>query len=518
MKRGGEGFMPVGVATADLTGYEAYLASRDLVVPPRLRSALTGTLPERLDGVLLLPGGGANLTDGSLEWAEAVIDESAWPLLPNLVPLHQIDERSFACVIASDVDAGSPLPGEGRVVRWHLEARSSELQAALLDTDCELYLESVADELKHRPEGLRLMLEVIGPAYEESHIAREKRPRDFVVRPLRIACQNVIVALAAFAQEAQFDGLAVQAWQTCEAPHIATHEANRALAVTTLCDAFQNGGTMEIRFDRYAWIRRDGKQIELRGHPEGQVPASLRRFARTVGVEVGREPARISPTEARELFRAVTPMPDGLRDRFDWAVANLGIGPERLCYTLLKPVWRDIELDFLLGTSARVRSILAGGADWTDRDARQAESEACRAALMAGMLYRRLNATDAAASDGGVRVIEGSTVGVAWEVLDEPGAVRFTGLNTEEPLPWLGRHLRPGTGSLTLLPRSMVTDATLAAAVELSVDQLVGIVVPRDTELPQIPDGLLVLECPDRVRDIDRVIEEKLLTARISRG
>jgi hypothetical protein len=230
------------------------------------------------------------------------------------------------------------------------------------------------------------------------------------------------------------------------------------------------------------------------------------------------KPERISPSEARSLFRAVTPMPEGLRSRFDWAVANLGVAPERLCFTLLKPVWRDIELDYLLGTSGRVKSILSGGADWTDRPARQAESEACRAAVMAGMLYRRLNATDAAAADGGVRVIEGSTAGVEWEVVDEPGAVEFTNLNADVPIPWLDPHLAPHGETLTVLPRSLITAQTIEAAASVPSDRLVAIVAPRDADIPKMPDRVLVLTCPDRIRDVDRVVEDKLLTARISRG
>ena len=94
----------------------------------------------------------------------------------------------------------------------------------------------------------------------------------------------MIVALAAFAQDSAFDGLSVVAWQTCEVPHVATHEANRALAALTLCDAFKSGGTMEIRFDRPARLTSTAGRIVFHGHPENAVPASLRRYGRTVGV------------------------------------------------------------------------------------------------------------------------------------------------------------------------------------------------------------------------------------------
>ena len=255
---------------------------------------------------------------------------------PNLLPQAAVDERSIACVVCRPQTADEDFEP---VVRRFLSDVARQHQAALLDVDAYQYLESIDYELAARPSGLKRILDEIGPAYAESHLKHEKRPRTFVLRPIRIACQNVIVGLAAVAQEASIDGLAVLAWQTCEVPHVATHEANRALAVITLCDAFQNGGTMEVRFDHPATLNVDGKKVRYAGHPEGAVPASLRRFARTVGVQLGaEEPASISPREARELFRAITPMPDELRERVDTAVASAGIKPERLYYSLLKPI------------------------------------------------------------------------------------------------------------------------------------------------------------------------------------
>jgi hypothetical protein len=445
-----------------------------------------------------------------------VINDSDWPLLPNLVPLMPVDERSFACVVLSDL--GEPaLPGEGAVVRWHLDVKDERYQAALLDTDCVRYLQSIGAELQNREEGLKRVLDEIGPAYKDSHLQKEKRPRDYVVRPVRIACQNVIVALAAIAQDSGFDGLSVPAWQTCEVPHVATHEANRALAALTLCDAFQNGGTMEIRFDRDARIIKNGKPITYHGHPEKQVPASLRRFARTVGVILGAEdPKAITPAEARELFLAITPMPAELRARAEYAVAHRGITPERICFLLLSQVWREVEMDYLLAATARSQSILGGGAAWTDRGARQAESEICRGAVTAGMLFRRLNATDAAASGTGeVRVIEDRTKGVAWSVNGDEAAVTFTGIGPGDPVPWT--FGLSGVGTLTVYPRTAATDRTIEAVANSQLPGHKALLLPADAPGPG-GAGITVLRCPDRLADIDKNIEDRLLRSRISRG
>jgi hypothetical protein len=283
-----------------------------------------------------------------------------------------------------------------------------------------------------------------------------------------LACQNVLVGLGAIAQDSSFDGLSVLAWQTCEVPHVATHEANRALAALTLCDAFARGGTMEIRFDRPAAIALDGRAIRYPGHPERRVPASLRRFGRTVGVTLGADdPAAISPREARELFMAVTPMPDDLRHRVRYAAERRGVTPERMCFSLLSQVWREIELDFLLATCDQAADVLSGGTDWTRRAQRQVESDVCRAALTAGMYYRRLNGRDSAAGDGdGARVVEDVSTGVGWRIEDW-GTVTYTLPGPVLP-PWAppGHDLAP-TARVAVVPRVHVTAPDVATCSSL---------------------------------------------------
>ena len=255
-------------------------------------STFKGILGELVSGLSARPGG------RDIAWAESVINDSDWPLLPNLVPLMPVDERSFACVVVSDLD-GPALPGEGAVVRWHLDVKDERYQAALLDTDCVSYVESVGAELRARDEGLTRVLDEIGPAYQKDFLDHDKRPRDFVIRPVRIACQNVIVALAGFSQDSAFDGLSVVAWQTCEVPHVATHEgepgADRADAVRRVQERRDDGGPLRPSCPGSG--RRPRQEYD--GHPEHRVPASLRRFGRTVGVDLGwrtaRQSARLRP-------------------------------------------------------------------------------------------------------------------------------------------------------------------------------------------------------------------------------
>jgi hypothetical protein len=485
--------------------------------------------PPALDGLLYeprLPGD----YPPSIDWAVATARQSPWPLPRNLVPVLPVDDASFACVVTSPLDRDG-IPGEGSVIRWHLNVEKPEHQAALLDTDVGRYVQSVADELAARQRGLTRMLDEIGRWYEFTYLDNEKSPRDFVLRPVRLACQNVILGYAAFAQDTSFDGLSVLAWQTCELPHVAAHEGNRALAALTLCDAYQSGGTMEIRFDRPARltpvegttkagqpIRLDG--IRYHGHPEMQVPASLRRYGRTVGVELGADdPGCISPAEARELFLAVTPMPDDLAVRVAAAARRGVASPERLCFSLLAAVWREIELDYMLAVSDRAGQILRGGAAWQQRPARQAEAHVARTALMVGMLYRRLDTKDTAATAGEARVLEDNRVGVTWSVVEELGAVIYNRLRAER-LPWQASSAcSEDGGSLIAVPRTVPQHDDVEIVRSLSQVQPSALVVPQDADLSGLDtDGLLVLRCPDRLGELDLATEDKLLKARVARA
>lgn len=487
------------------------VALRDDGVEQSLGLLYAASWSKEVREILFAPTGFG--TDRTLGDAYQLLADRGIDLSERLLPLCVVDEASIACVVMEDL-AGLQA---GDVVRLILNDVEPNKQLALLDTNPLLYISSLDEEFAAREPGLKRVLDQIGPAYEASHLAHEKRPRDYVIRPVRIACQNVIVALGAIAQDSSFDGLSVVAWQTCEVPHVATHEANRALAALTLCDAFQNGGTMEVRFDREARVSVGSKPVRFQGHPEHAVPASLRRFGRTVGVALGAEdPAVITPAEARELFLAITRMPDDLRSRVETAVERRGITPERMCFSLLSQVWREVELDFMLATTARARSILDGGAAWTDRASRQAETQVCRGAVMTGMLFRRLNGSDAAAANEDVRVVEDRSKGVIWHVDEENGSVIYSGIDRSLPFPWT--RAKVNTDQLTVFPRAAATAEVVANIRATQSATLRAILLPSDVSVPAETGDVIVLRCPERLADIDKDIERRLLTSRISRG
>jgi hypothetical protein len=446
------------------------------------------------------PGTTASLEDG---WTVLASSVQAPPA--DLIPIAMVDDRSIACVVGGD--AGEPL--YGHVVRWLLDDAPSRHQAALLDVDALLYLDSLSQELAARDAGFRLMVDRIFPDYERDYVAEGRSPRSHVTRPVRLACQNVVAGLGAFAHDSTFDGLSVPAWQTCELPHVATHDGNRAMTALLLCEAFQAGGTMEIRFDR---------NNAYGPHPEASVPASLRRYARTLGLWLGEtedDRARLTPQQSRELFLAVTPMHADLRRRVRLASQTGAVMPERLCFMLMAQVWSPVEMDFMLGVSPRAVSILHGGASLDDRGARQAETHVARAALMIGMLHGRLDSKDVAGNEG-VRVLEDNRQGIRWEIAVEAGGVWFGGLR-ERVLPWsqgaahLAADRRP---TLLAIPRSHASREVIEQAKAMSTECTAAVVLPADADpTPLAEEGVTVLRCPDRIGELDRAIETRLARA-----
>lgn len=421
-----------------------------------------------------------------------------------------VDDTSIACVICARADGSDEYEQHdcGQIVRWHLNEVDHKFQGAVLDSDAENYLRSVSEELTARKADLHL-IKKIAEKYQREYVIAGKTPRGWVTRPVQLACQNVIIGLSAFQHDPTFDGLRVPVYLSCEVPHLATHESNRALAALMLCDAFHNGGTMEIRFG-------------ARGR-EQEVPPGLRRYGRSLGLPLGAEDQyAITPAEARELFLAVTPMADELWARaIDFLDRGL-TSPERLCYTLLAPIWRDIELDYLMATSSRAVSILEGGAPAESRRARLAELEVSRAALMIGMFYRCVDKDDRAGHPAEVRVFEDSRVGVGWTVNGNDGVVAFTNLPHGKVI-WSAPERQPivvgANRLLFVVPRSLPTPADWECVRNLQLaapHAAVALLAPVDMAAT-IPPALPLIICPDRLGEIDIQIESKLQKSRISR-
>ena len=453
----------------------------------------------------------ANPSDPS-DFRSAISLVQAAPHLPpfGLLPVCVIDESSLACVVLNRINLQDEVVIDaGSVVRCFITVVDGHQQLRLLDTDLALFLESMDVEIAARLAGIEKFKEKTS-LYQAKFLDEGRTPQARDERPVGLACQNVVVGIAALRYDDRFDGQNASIWQTCEVPHVATHEADRALAAVTLCDAFRGGGTMEVRFD---------------GHPEEGIPASLHRLARTYGIDLGRElPGSISPGEARELFLAVTPMNPSLRSRADEVCQSEGFAPERICYLLMQGVWSAVELEFMLRCARSADRILAGGTYPLFRVDRQLEMHEARCARMIGLLHRRmLTAMPGASRDGEslmLALVEDTRPGVSWVIHEELGAVTFAGLEPDW-VAWTDSTVSHD-GTLVVLPRPWLDDAALhdleKAQEVLGADHPVVALVPGTAAVPEEVKATTVLRCPLDLPMLDAEIERALLSAEVGRG
>lgn len=492
-------------------GYEAYCASRGLIPPAGLLRLSTNAQSKILDGLIYRP----DLSEEeptSLAWAQDLLDDAFLPPPGNLVPILPVDDASLACVVCCRNDhAGTEETG--KVVRWHLGEIEPKYQGALLDDDVASYVRSVKEEHSERTTKIA-KVKSVSENYKKKFVDAGRRPSGWQERPVQLACQNVIIGLASFCHDSSFDGLRVMNYVTCEAPHLATHEGNRAMMAMALCDAFQNGGTMELRFGP-------------KGREE-KVPPGLLRFGRSLGIKLGVEDSKaIAPSESRTLFLAVTPMPDGLKARALDLIDRGAISPERLCYTLQSSVWRAIELDYILATSSRSGSILRGGASFNRHFDRLPELEVSRAAVLIGMLFRRLENDDVPDGSGtDVRVFEDNSSAIEWSIDSqdaESGVVAMASVPTGL-VSWSAPGREPvavgKSGGLLVVPRGLPTpkDFQLIADLQaISRNGAVALLSPVDMA-DVVPSDIPLLLCPDRLGELDVEIEKRLLRLRLGRS
>ena len=113
-------------------------------------------------------------------------------------------------------------------------------------------------------------------------------------------------------------------------------------------------------------------------------------------------------------------------------------------------------------------------------------------------------------------MVEDASAGVVWSV-DDRGAVTYTLPDPVLP-PWsASEHRLTPVTRLVVVPRVHVTgdDVSLLQSRQAEGVQA-ALLVPDDVPLPEL--GVPVLRCPDRLDDLDRMIEDKLLTSRITRA
>ena len=93
---------------------------------------------------------------------------------------------------------------------------------------------------------------------------------------------------------------------------------------------------------------------------------------------------------------------------------------------------------------------------------------------------------------------------------------RSAGLGAFDPVPWTSGL--SGVDTLTVFPRTAVTADTVRDVAAAVVPGHKALLLPADVPATASDIPVTVLRCPDRLADIDKSIEDRLLKSRISRG
>jgi hypothetical protein len=223
----------------------------------------------------------------------------------NLIPIEPLTPGEFACL---QYDA---IAGTHPVVRLVLtDATSQPWQLATLDGDFPSYLHRRLKYHRYRVIGIRTMRSHVGQ-FEEDYLKAGRVPRNHVWRPFRYCTQDVVLGLTVVRHSIDNNCLEVDACMTSDVPEFEPNSGAQVMASFLLSEGYKCGGSMEVRFT---------ENVE-----GGSVPRALCDLADTYGVHLQHVvEGRITPSEARRLYVAITEFSPALQDHIE-ALAKAGV-------------------------------------------------------------------------------------------------------------------------------------------------------------------------------------------------
>ncbi len=384
---------------------------------------------------------------------------------------------------------------------------------------------------KHIEIGLKTMKAHVRQ-FDNDYLKIGKLPRNHVWRPYRFCVQDVVLGLVVVRHSLENNCLEVDVCLASDVPEYEPGSGARMTSAFLLSEAYKCGGTMEIRFSQYV----EG----------GRVATSLRRFARKLGVKFEHvTEGRITPSEARQLYMALTGFSPSLRDQIVALSMQGRLSQERACYAVQHGLWTRAELENIILGSPRADSILGGDALPEQRHLYLNDLLHARAAVMGGFLDRKLakrergDANEALDLEDDVRPLEIS--------FDATYYAKVYSCSEDVPIPWSRDQAQglvnlPAESQLIALLRArdvedlalrFEQDLDLAGRLTTSLNSqathgLVCILVPRDyEELPQDfrerftntaqNHGVHIMICPETTVSLDADAVRRLASSRIMR-
>lgn len=465
----------------------------------------------------------------SLIWAL----QGFWSIAPdapkNLIPFHPVEESGLlACLQCQPAGSSTDT---APVVLWDLRAPASEQNLEQVSPDFAYYLYDRLSEWKYRETGLRT-LERHVHTFENEYLSNNKLPRNHIWRPYRFCVQDIVLGLVVVRHSLANNCLDVDVCLISDAPEYEPGSGARMTSAFLLSEAYKCGGTMEIRFT---------ENVEDR-----TVPRALREFAQDLGVDLRHvTEGRITPSEARQLYVALSGFSDTLRAQLDLLAEQGKLSQERACYVVNHGIWTRSEVESIVFGSLRPDGIFSGDTPPEQRHLYLQELLHARAAILGGVLDRRLAKRER--TEGTLAIDLEDDVRRLDIAFDATFYAKIYRCDEVLPIPWVesrgqqafdlpaGQHLivlvraRDANDLALHFEHDLATAHKLAAfSQQQSVPGPVFILTPRDfQELPSDlrtrfvsaaeASGVGLIVCPETVVTLDADAAQRLASSRILR-
>ena len=258
--------------------------------------------------------------------------------------------------------------------------------------------------------------------FDENFTKKNKLPKSRDIRPIRFAVRDCVIGLLALKHQYKENVIEVGVFLTKDPDWIEGFSGTKVATLFILCDAYQCGSTMGIRFIN---------KVE-----DGTIPINIIALADSLGIELKYiTEGFITPKESRMLFLALTGFSEAATRRImELSLSNL-IAPERICYLVHHAIWTLEEMESILLGCDHPELILNGKAEIQDYLLYADVLYRTRMTIMGGFLDRKMRLKE---------VYEGE-VFVDIEANDRDFDISFDSRNfakvymthEDTPIPWV---------------------------------------------------------------------------------
>jgi hypothetical protein len=434
----------------------------------------------------------------------------------ELVPVEDLGNGALACV-ASGSESGPVLRidlGDPSAERATLALTFDDYVTARLAPSQSRSSQTPAFEklVKHVERFERDF------GYDHGEGGRLPKPHEW--RPVRLCVQDVLLGALVFKHNRAENNLLVDVFITSELEEYEDLESARIATLFLISEAYQAGGTLEIKFE------------------DGVTPGPIQSLAKRHGIALTRtKDGVLTPDESRRLYYCLTGFTPSVEARIEELSAVGFLTPEQAAYSIHHSIWGHHELEVVLRGADDPRSILTGASRPLDRLTYLRDVRQAAAALLSGRLLTRLRLRNP-----GQEEVEDDPLPVQAAFLPEQFCSAFES-ECDLAVPWLsweedvvlkvGEMLvvapRPRTAQqIMTVWRDDLTALTSARPDGSHAQVRRCVLYPADflslsaTAVEEISQGAVasgahILVAPDNLLTLSRAVDMRLLSGRTAR-